>query len=112
MNAVEEQTEVLTELSNILVAAAPESFYEARCVFEYGIEGDGSSWVDARFWYVEEGKCISTALETAEEWAIMDLVPKLHQLMKEHTGGTWSEMTLTLTADGQLNTEFKYPDAS
>lgn len=41
----------------------------------------------------------------------IDLAEELHTLMKAHTGGEWSSLTLTLDTEGKAHTKFYYPDS-
>ena len=43
--------------------------------------------------------------------SMLELIPKLHSMMKSHTGGEWTSFTLTLNKDGKAHTKFHYPEA-
>jgi len=111
MNAVKEQQDILAKLAQLISDNADSGYSTATCVFDFEEDLDGSYAIGEQFAYVVEGREVSTYLVDPDREVSL-LVPKLHKLMKEHTGGSWSEMTLTLASDGQLKTEFKYPDAS
>jgi len=73
------------------------SVRQAYCRFEYLKEDDGSSSVDSEFNYLVGDENKSAHLAYDKELKPIQLVPKLHALMKQHTGGEWTVFTLTLT---------------
>ncbi|WP_424942036.1 hypothetical protein [Aliiroseovarius crassostreae] len=112
MNPVEKQRLVIDQLYHLMVESAETGFDTATCRFEYYAEEDGSRAVDTAFEYELNGSKHSKHLNyrQAREERPIGLVPKLHQLMKEHTGGDWQAFTLSIEENGQVKTKFEYSD--
>jgi len=109
MNIVNEQIEILNKLSQLMYDSAEDGFDEIGCVFkyDYGYK-DGSSSVGTKYWNIVNGEKIYKRL--SDNFTCIELIPQLHKIMKAHTGGEWTEFTLTINKDGKANTKFKYPD--
>lgn len=112
MNIIEKQRLIIDQLYQLMVESAENGFNTASCRFEYYADEDGSRAVDTAFEYEFNGSQKSKHLnyrQIKEERPIR-LVPKLHQLMKEHTGGAWDAFTLSIEQDGRVTTKFEYPE--
>ena len=112
MNPIEEQRLVIDQLYHLMVESTEAGFDTALCRFEYHVGEDGSRAVDTTFEYELNGSKFSKHLnhrQSKEERPIR-LVPKLHQIMKSHTGGDWNAFTLTIDSNGLVKTKFEYPD--
>ena len=110
MNIVIQQQDIITELYHLVRRSAPEKYTEAACRFEYFKENDGSCSVEEKFWYFIAGERVSTFLDDDPEVDIMALIPQLHEIMRNHTGGDWNAFTLTIDQSGKSTTKFEYPD--
>lgn len=102
---MERQFEILDELAQILFGEACEKYDYILCKFEV----DGAS-VGTYFEYGANGKKVNKAVSDSSSLEFLDLILELHKDMKNHTGGDWSEFTLTIDENGQAKTKFKYPD--
>jgi hypothetical protein len=112
MNPIEEQRLVIDQLYHLMVESAEAGFDKATCRFEYYAEEDGSRAVDTTFGYEINGLTHSKHLNyrQARDERPIRLVPKLHQLMRKHTGGDWQAFTLSIEENGQIKTKFEYGD--
>ena len=110
MNPIDEQRAVIDKLYQLVLRSAANDFTEAACRFRYLLEEDGSRAVDEQFWYFVGEDRKSAFLDDDRTANPMDLVPKLHSLMKDHTGGDWDAFTLTIGKDGKVTTKFEYPN--
>lgn len=110
MNYVESQTQILDELCYLMRISAEEDYSHMQCRFDYSSSEDGSSSVGSKFYYVTSKEKKSVALVYPERKKISDLIPKLHSLMKAHTGGDWSAFTITIDPEGKAKINFEYPE--
>jgi hypothetical protein len=103
LSSTEKQIEILNKLARIMIISAADC--DSRtCIFEVDIENES---VGQEFYFVKNGKKFSALLDDPD-WVVMDLVFDLHKEMKSHTGGDWTEFTLTIGEDGKAKTTFKY----
>jgi len=109
MNSINQQTEILSELCNLMHISAKNGYEEAACRFDYRVSNDGSRSVRAEFWYVLENEKVSKALAYPDRKKLTYLIPELHKTMMAHTGGDWSGFTLTMNQVGEAKTHFTYP---
>lgn len=110
MNPVDGQRAVIDQLYHIVAGSMPTKASAASCWFDYRRSKDGSSSVGQRFTYQLGGETVSAALDRELRRPVIQLVKQLHQLMKEHTGGDWQALTLSIDANGRVTTKFEYPD--
>ena len=112
MNPIEEQLLVVDQLYELILESVEAGFDTALCRFEYITEEDGSRSVDTALEYDLNGVKHSKHLKykSAKEDRPITLIPKLHRLMKEHTGGDWHAFTLSIEKNGQAKTMFEYDD--
>lgn len=110
MNPIEIQKSLIDRLYWLVRESAPENAEDVCCRFDYSRSRDGSISVNERFSYVLEGQRVSALLNLLDEKENrpITIVPQLHHLMKEHTGGNWTAFTLEITEDGNVNTKFEY----
>jgi hypothetical protein len=103
-----EQTEILNQLAGLVHDSVPLGYDRAWCVFDYdhGYE-DGSSSVGTTLWYDLNNVQCSVELVDPEVLTL-DLVPKLHTMMKVQTGGDWYKFTLSIDKAGRATTNFDY----
>ncbi len=111
MNPIEEQTEIIGKLASLMHRSAADGYDEASCVFEYLTSDDGSVGVREKFHYTHHGEIKSIHMRYERDVRSGLLVPRLHQIMLAHTGGAWTEFTLTLDKSGKATTKFKYPES-
>lgn len=111
MNTIERQTALIDKLYQLMHVSAEQGYEEMQCWFEYlkSEHYDGTS-IGSRFSYVMSGDTISAALAYPGIQILNSVIPELHKIMKTHTGGEWTEFTLTLGKDGKAKIKFKYPD--
>ena len=114
MNPIEEQREVVGQLAELMIASMPDSVTEADCRFELFLGEDGSRSVGTEFPYAKAGIRTSARQHRAPERAKrpVSLVPKLHALMREHTGGSWHAFRLSIAPDGRITAKFEYPNGT
>ncbi len=105
MDYIFDQTDTISKLSQIIHDESDPGYELARCVSE--VDEDS---VDEYFEFFISGEKINRSISDENGWHVLNLVLKLHQLMKEHSGGEWEEMELTLDSDGRANTKFTYPE--
>ena len=106
---IEEQTQLLSQLVQLVHDSAPEGYERAACTFDYRVcNEDGSSSVGGQFSYDKGGVTVSAVLAYPHPVQSMKIVPRLHEIMKGHTGGDWGSFTLTLDKSGQATTSFDY----
>ena len=111
MNPIEEQRQIIDQLYQIVKGSSPNGVESAKCRFDFGHgHADGSISVGSEFSYLHNGAEHYPALDRDLRCSVIDLVPKLHALMKVHTGGDWNAFTLTIDKDGRVTTKFEYPD--
>lgn len=111
MNPIEQQQKVISELCKLVHASAANGYTEAACRFRYFKEDDGSESVDCEFWYFMGGKRVSAHLAYDREVRPIRLVPRLHEMMRMHTGGNWTAFTLTIDENGKAKAHFEYPES-
>ena len=110
MKPIARQVEILNTLAQLIHLSAKDEYKEAGCVFDYDYDyEDESSSVGGSFWYVDRcnNEKVSASLEDPD-FETMDLIPELHLIMKEQTGGEWTSFTLILDENGEANSKFKY----
>lgn len=110
MPPIEQQKEIIIKLANVIHRSAEEGYEEASCTFKYFVADDGSKAVEEIFYYILGCAMKRVHLVYDHQHRSSLLVPKLHDLMKSHTGGSWTEFTLTLDSSGRATTKFKYPE--
>ncbi|QOZ84301.1 hypothetical protein DXT74_15220 [Chromobacterium sp. Rain0013] len=104
--SIERQMELLTELARIVHESASEGYSEARCEFDY--ECSEKDWtVGSSFSYVLQGVGRAEFLNDPND-RTSQLVHELHELMRQHTGGSWKEFVLSIDANGKAHTNFVY----
>lgn len=107
-NPIEEQREIIDILYRSILDVAPEKFSHAACRFEYDHDfEDGSSSVGSQLTFFD-GDDKKYALLKSEE--VFDLVPKLHEKMRLHTGGNWNAFILFINEDSTVTAKFEYPE--
>ena len=112
-NPLQEQQEILEELYHIVMTGCSEKTSSAQCRFEYDYGyDDGSESVNASFSKVEDGIEFYEVLKGDPTLDIIVLIPRLHKLMKAHTGGEWTAFTLFIEEDGSVRTKFEYPESA
>jgi len=105
---IETQSEILGQLSQLMYDSVSEPYNELRCVFDFFMSNDDNSWsVGSQFSLVTRKGTESRLLSDPRHEAT-ELVFRLHELMKDHTGGDWSEVTITLGSDGKAKANFRY----
>jgi hypothetical protein len=109
VNKLEEQTNVLEKIAQIVHLNAVDGYDKACCIFDISFSQDGSSSVGEAFSFQKNGTRFSEFLRYTDK-EIPSLVRALHTMMKAHTGGEWTSFTLTLDQDGKAHTKFHYPE--
>lgn len=108
MNPIEEQVSLLNELSQLMFISVDSEYDSISCSFEYSTSDDGSSRVGSRFSFICKGEFVSKALVSPERSIVRSVVPKLHTVMSEHTGGNWKSFTIDINKSGEATTKFEY----
>jgi len=109
MSMIDQQSDIFNEISNILYEYKNNDD-DIQIHALVNLVNENISSIEKSLTLKNTGESKSIQFNIEHSGTISHEIFKLHGLMKEHTGGAWSEMTLTLTADGQLKTDFKYPD--
>jgi hypothetical protein len=104
--SVEQQVQILSALTQIMLDSAKGTYEEICCEFEYEVY-DGGWSVGSKYSFVRDGLFVSEYLDDPDD-RVSSLVHKLHELMKLQTGGDWRKFVLTSTAAGKANTKFSY----
>lgn len=112
MEFVNRQQSLLGELANVVSQESENGYEKAVMVLTARPKNSEATSMELYFEFTVSGETKNAHLSLDNDDRVDDAAFELHELMRRHTGGSWSEMTLTLTSDGQLKTEFKYPDAS
>ncbi len=108
MNKFNEQVEVLDKICRIMYLSAPSVYDSLWCRFDYHQSSDGSISVGSEFSYITHGIQTSEALVYPERTELTELIPELHELMKNQTGGDWRSMIIMIDSDGKAQTKFEY----
>lgn len=114
MNIIVKQREYIDQLYWLIRDSIEEEYEKAVCQFSYdhGYE-DGSFSTGSQLSYFQNGELItSNALRYPDRRILRHIIPQLHALMKEHTGGDWHAFTLTINEDGSVTTKFEYKDGA
>ena len=111
MNPIEEQREIIDKLYWLVRDSTPPKFTAVTCYFrfDHGYD-DGSISIGSRISYETNGEIQHGLLRYPDVQMLDEAIPKLHALMKAHTGGDWNAFTLTIDKDGRVTTKFEYPD--
>lgn len=112
MDPIEEQKAVLEEIYWVIRDASPAGCDTATCIIEFGVSPNGHFSVDSRVSYDIGGTTKHDIFDDDGLDVLDRTVPKLHALMKEHTGGAWSGFSMTVDKDGKLSTKFDYPKSA
>ncbi len=109
VNYIEEQILILDELYHIVKGSCPPEATSAQCTFKYYHDSNDNSYgIKKTFSYNIKNENISTWLDEELSENVVDLVYKLHTIMKEHTGEDWNEFTLFIEENGKARNKFKY----
>lgn len=110
MNPIEEQRAIIDEVYRLLTDSIDAEFDQAKCEIRYDRFDDGSSSIGSKASYQVADVITHCLLKYPDVSVLDEAVPKLHRLMKEHTGGDWNALTLSVEQDGRVTTKFEYPD--
>lgn len=108
MNSIERQTEILSQLSQILHDDADEGYNFAIGEFDYLPEYET---ISNYFLFEKDSVKVNRPFSDDAVTKNLDLCEELRALMKEHTGGEWKSFTLTIDADGKAKAKFHYPES-
>ena len=113
MNPIEEQRELIGQLYKLVNLSchitSAEGYDTASCQFVYMIGVDHNSSIGTNLSFEKDGQIYQGELSSIQT-TVYEVIPRLHAAMKAHTGGDWSEFTLTIGRDGQVKTKFHYPE--
>lgn len=104
--SIEQQVEVLNEITQIMHDSAQGQYEQIYCEFDYEVYEGGWS-VASKYSFVRHGVSVSELLDDPEDRA-SGLVHQLHELMKSHTGGDWKSFALAVDSSGKAKTNFTY----
>lgn len=110
MSPIEEQKAIISKLANLLHNSVADEYDEVSCDFRYQVASDGSYSVIEKASCGMSGEQQSIYLAENSSARPLKLIPELHRLMVAHTGGGWTEFTLTLDKEGKATTKFRYPE--
>ncbi|HEL4807184.1 TPA: hypothetical protein UN084_002729 [Stenotrophomonas maltophilia] len=108
MNYLERQVEIIGLLFRAMDGSAEEGYSSAACRFRYLPEDDGSLGVDSSFRYSIEGVSVSALLNDMGDKSCVELVCDLHDVMRMHTGGNWTEFDIVVNSDKTVTAQFFY----
>ena len=111
MNLIEEQKQIIEKLYWLAKISLDGLYDTAELWLDYRRYDDGSSYIGGRLSYTWEGEKKYAIVRYPDSEILNEIIPRLHALMKSHTGGVWESLTLTIDKDGKVSTKFHYPDA-
>ncbi|MCV2884710.1 hypothetical protein OE749_08380 [Aestuariibacter sp. AA17] len=103
MNKINNQVEILENLSKILDVEADTGYEYLECKFEVDEQS-----VNTKFVFSLNGSIVNRAISLKNRLQNMRLVLMLHSMMKSQTGGDWKSMTLTIDENREAKTHFEY----
>lgn len=86
--------------------SAESDYEEVRCRFDYFAD-DGDWSIDSEFSFERNGM-LHHALLRDSTGNVYQLIHRLHELMKDHTGGDWNSVVISVDASGRAHTTFTY----
>ena len=104
VDKAQKQIEILTRMSNILVAQC-DPFWGAFLKITVNKKEE---FVEKEFYKFDQKGKLPAFLQGDESWELTDLAYELQDVMFEHTGGRWKWFTLELDKDGKAKTHFEY----
>lgn len=111
-NPIQQQTDLLGQLAQIMLDSVQDNFDRIECCFDYFVDEEtGDDSVGSQLACVIGESHVGLYLNDPE-CKCPKLVAELNQHMKQHTGGQWEKAFLTLSSDGKLNAKFQYPTAN
>jgi uncharacterized protein YkuJ len=102
---IQKQMEILGKLAKVVHNSANSEYDSA--VGEFEVDGESTNSVHYYYKYNEK---VYTYQDDPNLVALYGVL-ELHALMKSHTGGGWTKLTLTLDKNGKATTEFTYPES-
>lgn len=110
MDMISRQTDILTNLLQIMVDSVYEDYDSLQGVFDYNKSSiDNSVSMEANFSYFI-GDTEKFVFMNDPESKIPYLLEELHELVQEHTGGVWTKLILKLDENGRAYTKFIYDE--
>ena len=109
MNYIEQQTEILEKIAQILHEEGEYDYENVKCEFESFGSGSEETAIVTLF-ISKNGDTLNMGLSDVNLFTAVDLAVNLRRSMKAHTGGEWSSFILTLDANGQAKSKFHYPE--
>ncbi|KQQ76999.1 hypothetical protein [Acinetobacter sp. Leaf130] len=92
--SINQQTEILNSLLQIMHDSVSTSYDSLECVFDYYKDsGDGSLSIGSKFAYIDKDN-VNYALLNDPDYRVNELIIKLHDLMVAHTGGVGKSLLL------------------
>lgn len=92
--SINQQTEILNSLLQIMHDSVSTSYDSLECVFDYYKDsGDGSLSIGSKFAYIDKDN-VNYALLNDPDYRVNELIIKLHDLMVAHTGGVRKSLLL------------------
>ena len=106
---IQEQVQILNELSKYLYSSIEVNFDFVK--FEYKFNSE-EEWDLISTYYTKSGKKFPPDNFSELMDKLKPLCEKLHDLMKEQTGGNWQKFVLTIDENREVQTEFSYEPQS
>ncbi len=106
---IQEQVQILNELSKYLYSSIEVNFDFVK--FEYKFNSE-EEWDLISTYYTKSGKKFPPYNFSELTDKLKPLCEKLHDLMKEQTGGNWQKFVLTIDENREVQTEFSYEPQS
>jgi len=97
------QIELLNRAVGVMHTSTRREYSSMQCVFDHECYEGGWS-VGSRYSYSAAGEDICVYLDDPRD-AVSDFVHELHELMREHTGGDWKSLVVTVDGRGDAATK-------
>ncbi|GAB6261023.1 hypothetical protein [Photobacterium sp. R1] len=105
MNLANVQVEILSRIAGMMIESVSCQYTSMSCRFVIDCQDES---VEQEFWFANHDNRVSTLINDPD-WIISDLIFELHNVMRSHTGGSWTSFTLEIDSEGKVKTRFEYP---
>ncbi len=112
MNQIDGQREALDKIYDLLLCSVDDDFVTAECVIAYRRFDGGGAAIQSNASFFANGETKHVLLKYPDRQILDEVVPKLHSMMKDHTGGEWTGLKLKINQDGTVTTKFDYAEGA